>query len=100
MFIGEYEGLKAINNTKTIRAPEPYGIGCSEDSQYFIAMEFLEMTSLNSKSSIELGEKLADMHLYNLKCKESPIKKFGFHVETCCGFLPQDNSWNENWIVK
>ncbi|XP_050527216.1 fructosamine-3-kinase-like [Daktulosphaira vitifoliae] len=99
MFNGEYEGLKAICNTNTIRAPVPYGLGYAEDGQYFIAMEFLEMTSLNLKSSVELGEKLANMHLYNLKSKEHPIKKFGFYVETCCGFLPQDNTWNENWIT-
>lgn len=27
------------------------------------------------------------------------IKKFGFHVETSCGKIPQNNKWTDDWIV-
>ena len=29
----------------------------------------------------------------------SYVDKFGFHVTTCCGFIPQDNSWTDDWPV-
>ena len=27
------------------------------------------------------------------------VKLFGFHVNTSCGMIPQDNTWNKDWIV-
>ena len=27
------------------------------------------------------------------------VDKFGFQVTTCCGFIPQDNSWADDWPV-
>ncbi len=27
-----------------------------------------------------------------------PVKQFGFAVPTCCGYIPQDNTWNDDWI--
>ena len=27
------------------------------------------------------------------------VTRFGFHVPTCCGYIPQDNTWNEDWVV-
>ena len=30
----------------------------------------------------------------------SHVDKFGFHVTTCCGYLPQDNTWEETWPVR
>ena len=29
----------------------------------------------------------------------SGVSQFGFHTPTCCGFIPQDNKWEENWEV-
>ncbi len=29
----------------------------------------------------------------------SYVDKFGFHVTTCCGFIPQDNTWCDDWPV-
>ena len=26
------------------------------------------------------------------------VDKFGFNETTCCGFIPQDNSWMSNWV--
>lgn len=28
------------------------------------------------------------------------VTQFGFHIPTCCGYLPQMNEWCENWVVK
>ena len=27
------------------------------------------------------------------------VDKFGFHATTCCGYIPQDNSWTDDWPV-
>lgn len=63
----------------------------------------------------ELGSKLADMHLSNQKFRQQqekqqshvgkatsllkePVTQFGFHVTTCCGYLPMVNDWCDDWI--
>ena len=27
------------------------------------------------------------------------VQKFGFPVATCCGFIPQNNEWLDDWVV-
>lgn len=98
MFNGEFEGLKAIRSTKTVQAPNPIATGCTSSGQQFIVMEYLNMTSLDGKCSSKLGSELADMHMFNLH-GQSDINQFGFHVETCCGFIPQNNTWTDDWLV-
>lgn len=98
MFNGEFEGLKAILKTKTVQTPNPIATGCTRKGQQFIVMEYLNMTSLDGKCSSKLGSQLADMHLINFQ-EESSINQFGFHVETCCGFIPQKNTWTNDWLV-
>lgn len=26
------------------------------------------------------------------------VTRFGFDVETCCGYLPQTNQWRDDWV--
>lgn len=99
MFRGELEGLKAMHDTKTVLIPHPMAVGSTNSGHHFIVMEYLNMTSLNGKCSAELGSQLADMHLFNLRGEEPSIKQFGFYVETCCGFLAQNNMWTDDWLV-
>lgn len=57
------------------------------------------------------------LHLYNLEKLEKKsqyqnqingnhheddiaIEQFGFHTTTCCGYVPLDNTWSDNWIVR
>ena len=44
------------------------------------------------------------MHLHNIELgkKGSPKfeSRFGFHVETCCGSIPQRNRWDSSWTVR
>lgn len=52
------------------------------------------------------------MHLFNsaLKSNDSSVHKskdetpthisqFGFRCTTCCGYIAQDNSWKDDWVV-
>lgn len=65
---GEFEGLKAILDTKTILAPRPIATGgTSNKSQHFIVLEFMNISLLNNEIAAELGNQLADMHLYNIQ---------------------------------
>lgn len=103
MFDGEYEGLKAMTETKTIRVPKPIDVFNSPKNEgAMIVMEYLEFKSL-SRFAKELGERVADLHLYNLNLAKSNlpgyVSRFGFHTTTCCGYLPLDNTWKDDWIT-
>lgn len=98
MFEGELAGLEAISKTGAIKVPTPYAIFHHEDN-ICLAMEHLQLKHLGSKQS-ELGRKLGELHLHNSRQTdpEKRIDKFGFLKTTCCGFLPMDNTWNNNWL--
>uniref|UniRef100_A0A670K5C8 protein-ribulosamine 3-kinase n=1 Tax=Podarcis muralis TaxID=64176 RepID=A0A670K5C8_PODMU len=100
MFEGEMASLIAIQQTNTLRVPQP--------------IKYLKMKSL-FKYSAKLGEQVADLHLYNQKLGEKikkeentvgkgagqtephHVDKFGFHNVTCCGYIAQVNEWQSDW---
>ena len=50
-----------------------------------------------------LGRQLAELHLHNTgrgagQGAGQRVEKFGFQVDTCCGFLPQTNTWAADWV--
>lgn len=109
MFKGEYQSLKELSQTKTVKVPEPLLIG-EVDKKNFLVMEYLDLKNLNNYSS-ELGTLLAQLHLHNIRAlnqqKETSnligknnqaIDKFGFHITTACGYLPQNNEWCDDWV--
>lgn len=66
MFRGEYESLKAIQVTNTVKTPKPIIFGKTGDGQNFIVMSHIKnMTKLSEKNWAKLGSQLADLHLYN-----------------------------------
>ncbi|XP_063077077.1 ketosamine-3-kinase [Engraulis encrasicolus] len=115
MFKGEMVSLEAILQTNTVKVPKPLKVIELERAGSVLVMEHVDMKSLN-KFSTQLGEQLAELHLHNQKQKERQsreeqtvgkgsgqsevpvIDKFGFDVPTCCGYLPQNNEWQEDWV--
>ncbi|XDV13710.1 hypothetical protein PO909_002068 [Leuciscus waleckii] len=115
MFDGEMASLEAILSTNTVKVPRPVKVLDLERSGALLVMEHVDMRSLNKYSS-ELGERLADLHLYNMRQIEKQNKeqqtvgkgpgqsevetanRFGFHVNTCCGYIPQVNDWQDDWV--
>lgn len=88
--IGEFESLIAIKETKTIMVPRPLVIGRTNNHvQHFIVMDYMHLTTLNNKSSSDLGNKLADLHLHNLFPKRSlvTIKRFLDFLFSICLFM-------------
>ncbi|NXM78414.1 KT3K kinase, partial [Serilophus lunatus] len=116
MFEGEKASLEAILKTQTVKVPKPIKVIDIPGGGAAFAMEHLEMGRLSSHSAL-LGKQLADLHLHNqrlgekLKREESTVGKgqgqtevqfvdrFGFHTVTCCGYLPQVNDWQKDWVT-
>lgn len=69
MFDGEFESLKQINATKTIKAPKPFTVIHNFDDKQTsaIVMEFLNISSLSADCAKLLGRSLANLHDYNNK---------------------------------
>ncbi|XP_076866240.1 ketosamine-3-kinase isoform X1 [Brachyhypopomus gauderio] len=115
MFDGEKASLEAILSTNTIKVPKPLKVVDLEQGGAVFVMEHVDMRSLN-RYSAQLGEQLADLHLHNKRQKEKRDKgeqtigkgsgqsevpvvdQFGFHVMTCCGYIPQVNDWQADWV--
>lgn len=38
-------------------------------------------------------------YICSLLGNETAIKKFGFHITTNIGIIPQNNTWTDDWIV-
>ena len=52
----------------------------------------------------ELGKKLERaegfVHTgYSAEGGGGHVTQFGFHVPTCCGIIPQENTWCDDWVV-
>uniref|UniRef100_A0A0N5ANH0 protein-ribulosamine 3-kinase n=1 Tax=Syphacia muris TaxID=451379 RepID=A0A0N5ANH0_9BILA len=111
MFDGEFASLEAMNKTDTIHVPKPIMTIC-EGASCCLVTEYLNLNG--SSKPIQLGKDLARMHLHNKSLMEAahraegfvggpnkvsePVKQFGFHIDTCCGFIPQLNEWCDNWV--
>ncbi|XP_005801530.1 ketosamine-3-kinase [Xiphophorus maculatus] len=115
MFDGEMSSLETILKTETVKVPKPLKVIELDTGGSVFVMEHLDMKSLN-KYSKQLGEQLADLHLHNKRLLEKqnkeqqtvgkgarhtemdPVEKFGFGVNTCCGYIAQKNEWQSDWV--
>ena len=94
MMEGEYESMKVLHAVTPRFAPKPIAWGAfkSNPDQHFFVSDFHEMDD-------ELPElkkfcaSLAQMH----RESASPNGKFGFHVTTYNGNIPQDVRWANTW---
>ncbi len=95
MFQGEFEGMSAINKTMPDFSPKPIAWGrCKEtEDLFFFLSTFVEMTEGDLPDPKEFCANLVKMHRESV----SPTGQFGFHVTTCNGNIPQDNTWNDSW---
>ncbi len=90
MFVAEALGLEQMFKTGTIRVPQPICWGTTDNSSY-IVMEWLEMGGSQTKSWLEMGQKLAALH------KTTSQKGFGWEMNNTIGSTPQINTWTDNW---
>ncbi|GFO08661.1 ketosamine-3-kinase [Plakobranchus ocellatus] len=115
MFEGEFAGLAALDATGEVTVPKPIKVIKNPEGGGMIVMEYVDMRSL-SKHAACLGEQMAKLHQHNtllgqaqasadrsVHKQQQPgglefVSKFGFPVTTCCGYLPQDNTWTDSWV--
>ncbi|ESP03106.1 hypothetical protein LOTGIDRAFT_146827 [Lottia gigantea] len=83
---------------------------------YYLSLQIyylLQMTIQIAKIILTTYFRVSSLHLYNTQLKEQKEKtesfvgkqetvnyvdQFGFEVPTCCGYLPQSNSWSSDWL--
>jgi protein-ribulosamine 3-kinase len=90
MFEAEFEALREIGATATVRVPEPLVCGVRDDAS-FLVLELLTLKSPSVHSDRILGEQLAAMH-------GRPQLKFGWTRDNTIGSTPQENNWSDSWI--
>ncbi|KAJ8133463.1 hypothetical protein O1611_g173 [Lasiodiplodia mahajangana] len=95
MLQGEYESMKLIHQFIPQFSPKPIAWGKCEDSdRYFSLYSFHEI--IRKEPDIPRFTKaLAQLH--TISSDANPTGKFGFHVTTYNGILPQDNLWTDSW---
>ncbi|KAE8149548.1 Fructosamine kinase-domain-containing protein [Aspergillus avenaceus] len=96
MVRGEYESMKAIHATSPYFAPKPLAWGTCVEAKntHFFLCEYRDMSG-HKPDPHDLGHGLASLHRESI----SPTGKFGFHVTTYSGNLPQRNDWESSWEV-
>ncbi|KAL4897560.1 Fructosamine kinase-domain-containing protein [Aspergillus ambiguus] len=97
MVQGEFESMAAIYAVLPDFAPKPISYGSYESSTdtHFFLCEYRDMKLGQMPQPDIFGARLAALH----KSSKSPNGKFGFHIPTYSGNLPQKNEWEDKWEV-
>jgi len=78
-----------MQNLLNLGAEKKTELGLVEITKVFLQMLYLfTFNELFTKARYDYPEKT-----------KAPITKFGFHIPTCCGYLDQDNTWQDDWTV-
>lgn len=89
MFEAEAAGLQALALSRTIRVPEV--IACDQGSGHaFLALEYIALNSLNSRSAQLLGQQLAQLH-------RQQQAYFGWSRDNTIGSTTQVNGHYQDW---
>lgn len=94
MVLSEFESAKAMHDLQPHLVPRPLAWGTYEsvpDTHFFLC-EFREMVN-EMPDPHKFATQLAALH----QDSQSPTGKFGFHVTTYSGNLPQVTDWEESW---
>ena len=96
MVHAEFESMNAIHSVTPEFAPKPIAWGTYEsipDTHFFLT-EYREMI-LDMPDPDQFAARLSALH----QNSKSPTGKFGFHVTTLAGNLPQYTDWEDSWEV-
>jgi protein-ribulosamine 3-kinase len=88
MFAAEYQGLLEIEQSKTIRTPEPILYGLAENSS-FLVLEYIHFTGQNNQRTA--GKQLAALH-------QTYSTYFGWHQDNFIGSSQQSNQQHTHWL--
>lgn len=92
---GEFESLNTMHAVVPSFIPKVYNWGhLKQGPGYFLLAEWREI-GRQPPDPLKLTLRVAELHRRSV----SPTGKFGFHVTTCHGNLPQYTGWEESWTV-
>ncbi|KID73164.1 Fructosamine/Ketosamine-3-kinase, partial [Metarhizium brunneum ARSEF 3297] len=101
------ESSKLINKAIPNLSPKPLAWGKCEKpggefDKYFLIFTFHSLLEDKPKPRPDIprfAEAVAQLHTLSMKeyATSNPDEKFGFHVTTYNGTLPQDNTWTKSW---
>lgn len=91
---GEFEATSDIERVVSGFTPGPiaYGTLSSDSNSHYYLCNFLDLDQ-EMPDVVDFCSKLARLHQES----QSPNGKFGYHVITYNGDLPQDNTYHESW---
>ncbi|KAH8126933.1 hypothetical protein ACSS6W_006097 [Trichoderma asperelloides] len=93
---GEFHSMSAMHNVLPEFVPRPIACGTYRtiaDTHFFLC-EFREMTN-DMPNPHKFAALLSTLHQKSV----SPTGKFGFHITTYAGNLPQFVAWEDSWEV-
>jgi protein-ribulosamine 3-kinase len=96
MVHGEYESMKMLHSTSPEMVPKPidYGTFKTDPDTHFFLCQFVDLYD-ELPDIVDFCRGVAELHHRSMG--KSPENKFGFHVTTCNGTVPQDNTWSTSW---
>lgn len=92
----EYESARLLHSFSPNGLPKPVAFGtyASDPDSHFYLCAFIDM-ALRIPDPAKFCAVLAEMHQNSIG--HSPEGKYGFHVSTYQGNMPQNNSWTDTW---
>ncbi|KAF8428592.1 Fructosamine kinase-domain-containing protein [Tirmania nivea] len=96
MLNGEFESMTALYATSPEFVPKPHAWGSYQslpDTHFFLC-DFHDMIEELPPDIDNFTKRLADLHRSSISASPG---KFGFHICTYMGPLPQDNNWCDTW---
>jgi fructosamine-3-kinase len=91
MFEAEAAGLQALNDTKTIRVPQPVCHGIAADASW-IVLEHVELRARTRACDAALGQRLAALHRHT-------SAHYGWHRDNTIGTTAQSNAQYSDWCA-
>jgi len=89
IFAVEAEALKELEQTQTIRVPQPITHGVSQGNA-FLVLEYIEFSSPKPGSHAKAGQQLADLHKHT-------AEQYGWKHQNVIGSTPQKNPLSDSW---
>ncbi|KAL8807731.1 MAG: hypothetical protein Q9182_000542 [Xanthomendoza sp. 2 TL-2023] len=92
----KYESAKLLHTFSHMGLPKPVAFGtyASDPNSHFYLCAFIDMES-RIPDPAKFCAILAEMHQNSIR--HSPEGKYGFHVSTYQGNMPQNNGWTNTW---
>ncbi len=85
----EFDGLRHLARTRTVRVPQPIAVGAVGPAACLVT-EFIELAPAQDKSYVQLGGMLAAMHRHT-------FESHGWHQDNFIGATAQPNARHRQW---